>query len=1542
MEQLNSYHIGIKAWFPDSTEGWIMGHLISKNVTDLDYSFLFTIPERDNTQIVVKSTIENLISDKFTLPPLVNPPFLLVNNDDLANLSYLHEPSVLHSIKDRYEKEFIYTYSGIVLIAMNPFTKLDIYNPATMRIYSGKARDESDPHLFAIAEQAYRAMIRDGKNQSIVVSGESGAGKTISATFIMRYFAVVDDLHRDASITVNKASAVEDAVLSTNPILESFGNSKTTRNDNSSRFGKYIELMFSKPNSDTQSTKIVGAKLRTYLLERSRLVFQPESERNYHIFYQLCSALPLAERKEWGLETWDKYEYLKQGKTGVSPGMDDVIEYANTQKALSTVGISLTSQLDIFKVCVALLHMGNIKITGEKDESNIDENDPGLTMSSKLLGLNKFEFKKWMTNKNLVINRESTDKKIGLQSALVARDSVAKFIYSMLFDHLVNVINSNLCKDEENVGSFIGVLDIYGFEHFQKNSFEQFCINYANEKLQQEFNRHVFRLEQEEYVAEKIKWSFIDFSDNQACIDMIERKVGIIDLLNEESNLATGTDEQFAQKLYNKFSDTNIHKFFLKPRFGTSQFTIKHYACEVTYDVERFIEKNKDTVSDKQMEVLVQSDFDFLREIIKIPEEIPGNASTNTSTITKAVGTLGRNATGSRGKKPTLGTIFKNSLIELMKTMRLTECHYIRCIKPNQAKKRFLFEPQMVLQQLRACGVLETIKISCAGYPTKMPYDYFANRYYMLTKSNEWDLNDSKNWSSIIVKKNILSEDKYQIGLTKIFFRAGQLAYLEKLRTEKLRCIFDLFQKNVKRYRERKKYLEIKSSVLTIQRVFRGWVARKFVQTLRRNVAATKIQKVVRGYLARKDYKKKRDAVIKIQSGIKMFLAVRRYKNRVREIAAKKIQLCFRRKILRLWLKSRIKKIVTIQNLWRKKKARRELIELRKAARDVGKVKEKYFALENKLIELSQAVKTRDEEKLILLEKIEKLEKLAEKWKGIAKNLESRSKSVNEYLDEAKSSTKATFKDVELERRASEKEKNSLNYSLKKKDEEIENLTAELKLVKDWNRNLKERVLNASNVNGSEEIMMLRKEVAYYKSQLSEQSSESLRLRSNSVLRSRSRNRTPTNMSPTPDKSFVEESKGTKLSTPPSSFTRKTTKVKRKGSKLSHDTKFKTAPLQNGTASYEQLNSEKLLHVLKSTELKLELSQNLILDLTLPNFESNLSMKEIFFPSHILGQVLEKLFQNKLYPTAQDLMEGLMHSVDFITQFIEEKEQLRYNRGLSESPTTQSSLYGSESLDCLRTIRNNFENLVNKIFNGWTSKLYKAFVILVEPCIIECESLPEYVSNGKSSFWSNWGGKTKRDFKELIDHFKELNRMMDGYYLDQYLKNDILTLLLTLIGSEGFNILLTKKNFFSFRRGYQILYNVTRLKEFLAAIELNSNLKQFVMLQEASKLLSLLDGIDEDGAEMVFDLCPNLNKTQVMKLLSNYAPEEFDNQERFFEFFKAVEYLDFNDDNDTALLLSCELSEFTLPDVEAVEQVYAFIPSWMDVPNIGLALGFRI
>uniref|UniRef100_A0A8B9GJG9 Myosin VC n=1 Tax=Amazona collaria TaxID=241587 RepID=A0A8B9GJG9_9PSIT len=743
-----------RVWIPDNEEVWQSAE-ITKNYKAGD-PFLHVQLE-DGTEL-------NYPVDPAALPPLRNPD-ILVGENDLTALSYLHEPAVLHNLKVRFvESRLIYTYSGIILVAINPYKQLPIYGDAIIHAYSGQNMGDMDPHIFAVAEEAYKQMARNNKNQSIIVSGESGAGKTVSARYTMRYFA-----------TVSKSSSnahVENKVLASNPITEAVGNAKTTRNDNSSRFGKYTEISFD------QSYQIIGANMRTYLLEKSRVVFQSENERNYHIFYQLCASATQPEYKHLKLGSAEEFNYTRMGGSTVIEGVDDRANMVETQKTFALLGNVFGGdfQMDVFKMLAAILHLGNVEITAVGDErSSISLKDKHLNIFCELLDLNSDKMAQWLCHRKIITTSETVIKPMTRPQAVNARDALAKKIYSHLFDLIVERINQAL-QFPGKQHTFIGVLDIYGFETFDVNSFEQFCINYANEKLQQQFNLHVFKLEQEEYMKEDIPWTLIDFYDNQRVIDLIEAKMGILELLDEECLLPHGTDENWLQKLYNNFVNKNA--LFEKPRMSNTSFIIQHFADKVEYKCEGFLEKNRDTVHEVLIEILKDS---------KVCEQS-----------------------------------FRNSLSLLMVTLNATTPHYVRCIKPNDEKLPFEFDSKRVAQQLRACGVLETIRISAQSYPSRWTYLEFFSRYSILMTQQELSINDKKQICKIVLQRLIQDHNQYQFGRTKIFFRAGQVAYLEKLRSDKLRHACIVIQKSVRGWLQRKKFLCIKQAALIIQQYFRG------------------------------------------------------------------------------------------------------------------------------------------------------------------------------------------------------------------------------------------------------------------------------------------------------------------------------------------------------------------------------------------------------------------------------------------------------------------------------------------------------------------------------------------------------------------------------------------------------------------------------------------------------------------------------------------------------------------------------------------------
>ncbi|KAA0724617.1 Unconventional myosin-Va [Triplophysa tibetana] len=921
-----------RIWIPDTAEVWRSAELTA------DYrpvDNVLHLQLEDGTETEYKLDPKNTV-----LPPLRNPD-ILVGENDLTALSYLHEPAVLHNLRVRFtDCKLIYTYCGIILVAINPYEKLSIYQSDIINAYSGQNMGDMDPHIFAVGEEAFKQMARDEKNQSIIVSGESGAGKTVSAKYAMRYFATVSGSTAE--------TCVEEKVLASSPIMEAIGNAKTTRNDNSSRFGKYIEIGFDKRH------QIIGANMRTYLLEKSRVVFQASEERNYHIFYQLCACAHLPEFAPLKLGSTEDFPYTNQGSSPIIEGVDDFKEMNATRKAFSLLGITEMYQMGLFQILSAILHLGNVEMKERGSSScGVSDESGHLAVFCDLTEVSHESMAHWLCHKKLKTATETLNKPITRTDAVNGRDALAKHIYAKLFSWIVSEVNKALSTSSKP-HSFIGVLDIYGFETFEVNSFEQFCINYANEKLQQQFNMHVFKLEQEEYMKEQIPWTLIDFYDNQPCINLIEAKMGLLDLLDEE--------------------------------------------CTVEYQCDGFLEKNKDTVNEEQINVLKASkvceredsspnitatyilllmqNFPLLVELFQDEESPPASKTTAPSSRAK----IGRTTQSFREHKKSVGLQFRNSLHLLMETLNATTPHYVRCIKPNDIKAPFMMDPHRAVQQLRACGVLETIRISAAGFPSRYElkrlstkkrtyttnlilhhnvsfdlvrwtYQEFFSRYRVLMKQKEI-LSDGKLTCQNVLERLVEDKDKYQFGKTKIFFRSGQVAYLEKLRADKLRKACIHIQKTIRCWLARKKYLRIRQATITIQKYVRGYQARRLCETLRRTRAAMIFQKNIRMWAARRQFLRQKASAILIQRFLRGYAARVEYKQLMYEHKARLIQRWVRGFLAR-WRYRRIRRAVLyLQCCVRRMLARRELKKLKIEARSVEHFKKLNVGMENKIMQL--------------------------------------------------------------------------------------------------------------------------------------------------------------------------------------------------------------------------------------------------------------------------------------------------------------------------------------------------------------------------------------------------------------------------------------------------------------------------------------------------------------------------------------------------------------------------------------------------------------
>ncbi|XP_070691363.1 myosin-10 isoform X2 [Pempheris klunzingeri] len=742
----------------------------------------------------------------------MNPPrFSKV--EDMADLTCLNEASVLHNLRERYYSGLIYTYSGLFCVVVNPYKNLPIYTESIVEMYRGKKRHEMPPHIYAISEAAYRSMLQDREDQSILCTGESGAGKTENTKKVIQYLAHVASSHKSGTLGRNKESVqsmhygeLERQLLQANPILEAFGNAKTVKNDNSSRFGKFIRINFD------VAGYIVGANIETYLLEKSRATRQAKDERTFHIFYQLLSGTSEETRADLLLGTADQYRFLSGGSIPV-PGQSDSENFTQTMDSMGIMGFTPEESLSMLKVISAVLQFGNISFMKEKnqDQASMPDNTAAQKLCH-LLGINVLEFTRAILTPRIKVGREYVQKAQTKEQADFAVEALAKATYERLFRWLVHRINRALDRRQRQGASFIGILDIAGFEIFQLNSFEQLCINYTNEKLQQLFNHTMFILEQEEYQREGIEWNFIDFGlDLQPCIDLIERPThppGVLALLDEECWFPRATDRSFVEKLSAE-QGTHPKYFRSKQPRGEADFSIIHYAGKVDYKANDWLVKNMDPLNDNVASLLHQSSDHFVSELWKEVDRIVGLDQVSSG---ENSGPVSFGAAGLKTKKGmfrTVGQLYKESLTKLMATLRNTNPNFLRCIIPNHEKRAGKLAPHLVLDQLRCNGVLEGIRICRQGFPNRIPFQEFRQRYEILTPNAiPRTFMDGKQASELMIRALELDHNLFRVGQSKVFFRAGVLAHLEEERDLKITDTIIRFQSSARGYLARKAFLK--------------------------------------------------------------------------------------------------------------------------------------------------------------------------------------------------------------------------------------------------------------------------------------------------------------------------------------------------------------------------------------------------------------------------------------------------------------------------------------------------------------------------------------------------------------------------------------------------------------------------------------------------------------------------------------------------------------------------------------------------------------
>uniref|UniRef100_A0A8U7MWZ2 Myosin-9 n=1 Tax=Corvus moneduloides TaxID=1196302 RepID=A0A8U7MWZ2_CORMO len=732
----------------------------------------------------------------------MNPPkFSKV--EDMAELTCLNEASVLHNLKERYYSGLIYTYSGLFCVVINPYKNLPIYSEEIVEMYKGKKRHEMPPHIYAITDTAYRSMMQDREDQSILCTGESGAGKTENTKKVIQYLAHVASSHKSKKDQVRPRFSdgeLERQLLQANPILEAFGNAKTVKNDNSSRFGKFIRINFD------VNGYIVGANIETYLLEKSRAIRQAKEERTFHIFYYLLSGAGEHLKNDLLLEPYNKYRFLSNGHVTI-PGQQDKDMFQETMEAMKIMGIPDEEQIGLLKVISGVLQLGNIVFKKERntDQASMPDNTAAQKVAH-LLGINVTDFTRGILTPRIKVGRDYVQKAQTKEQADFAIEALAKATYERMFRWLVMRINKALDKTKRQGASFIGILDIAGFEIFELNSFEQLCINYTNEKLQQLFNHTMFILEQEEYQREGIEWNFIDFGlDLQPCIDLIEKPAGppgILALLDEECWFPKATDKSFVEKVV---QEQGTHPKFQKPKQlkDKADFCIIHYAGKVDYKADEWLMKNMDPLNDNIATLLHQSSDKFVSELWKDVDRIVGLDQVAGMSDTALPGAFKTR----KGMFRTVGQLYKEQLAKLMATLRNTNPNFVRCIIPNHEKKAGKLDPHLVLDQLRCNGVLEGIRICRQGFPNRVVFQEFRQRYEILTPNAiPKGFMDGKQACVLMIKALELDSNLYRIGQSKVFFRAGVLAHLEEERDLKITDVIIGFQACCRGYLARKAF----------------------------------------------------------------------------------------------------------------------------------------------------------------------------------------------------------------------------------------------------------------------------------------------------------------------------------------------------------------------------------------------------------------------------------------------------------------------------------------------------------------------------------------------------------------------------------------------------------------------------------------------------------------------------------------------------------------------------------------------------------------
>ncbi|AWP09967.1 putative myosin-7B-like [Scophthalmus maximus] len=753
-----------RVWMPDENEAYIEVEVKEVNGDKV------TVETKDGRFLIAK---EN------DLQPMNPPRFDMI--EDISMLTHLNEASVLFNLRRRYSMWMIYTYSGLFCVTINPYKWLPVYSPVVVMTYKGRRRRETPPHIYAIADNAYTDLLQNRENQSMLITGESGAGKTVNTKRVIQYFAITAALGEN----VKKGGSLEDQIIEANPAMEAFGNAKTIRNDNSSRFGKFVRIHFG------TTGKLASSDFEIYLLEKSRVVFQQPEERSYHIYYQILSNHK-PELQDMLLLTTNPYDYhfCSQGVTTVE-GINDGEELRLTDHAMDTLGFTPEEKYGCYKIVGAIMHFGNMKFKKRQREEQAEaDGTESVDKAAYLMGISSADLLKGLLNPRVKVGNEFIVKGQTVEQVNFAVAALAKATYDRMFKWLVSRINLSLYTALPRQ-YFIGVLDIAGFEIFEFNNFEQLCINFTNEKLQQYFNHHTFIVEQEEYKAEGIEWTFIDFGlDLQPCIDLIERPMGILSIMEEECMFPKSTDQSFKTKLYDNHLGKSAN--FQRPRLDKKRkyethFEVVHYAGVVPYNITGWLDKNRDPLNETVVSLFKKSANKLMAGLFDnyISSEMACDPKSEIKHRKRKAASF-----------QTVSQLHKENLNKLMANLRSTQPHFVRCIIPNENKSSGVIDPFLVLHQLRCNGVLEGIRICRKGFPNRIVYAEFRQRYRILNPSAipEDSFVDSRKAVEKLLGSLNIDHTQYKFGHTKVFFKSGLLGMLEEMRDTRLSEILTVVQ----------------------------------------------------------------------------------------------------------------------------------------------------------------------------------------------------------------------------------------------------------------------------------------------------------------------------------------------------------------------------------------------------------------------------------------------------------------------------------------------------------------------------------------------------------------------------------------------------------------------------------------------------------------------------------------------------------------------------------------------------------------------------